>query len=49
MDIEELVIQAERVGKRTQLFDRVSTIRKENPHLPTYEVYDRAFNDVVKL
>jgi len=46
--IEELVYSAYEHGRRTQLLDKVSEIRKQSPRMVLEDVYDRAYSEVMK-
>mgnify|MGYP003146248134 FL=1 len=46
--IEELIYKAHEHGQRTQLLDKVSEIRKQNPRMILEDVYDKAYFEVMK-
>jgi hypothetical protein len=46
--IEELVYSALQHGKRNALFDEVSKIKQENPNMLLQDVYDKAYQQVMK-
>lgn len=46
--IEELVYSALEHGKRNDLFDEVSKIKQENPNMLLQDVYDKAYQQVMK-
>ena len=46
--IEELVYSAHEYGKRTQLFDEVSKIKLESPTMHLEDIYDKAYQKVMK-
>ena len=46
--IEELVYSAHEHGKRTELFDEVSKIKKLTPNMPLNDVYEQAYQQVMK-
>lgn len=45
--IEELVYSAHEYGKRIQLFDEVTQIKKQHPNMKLEEVYDKAYQNVM--
>ena len=47
--IEELVYSAHEHGQRTQLFEQVSKIRNESPHMPLEEIYERAYIKIMNI
>lgn len=47
--IEELVYSAHEYGKRTQLFDEVTNIKNQYPNMKLEEVYDKAYQNVMKI
>ncbi len=47
-NIEDLLYSAYQYGKRDEMYQKVSEIRSENKHIPLEEVYDRAYNIVIK-
>ena len=46
--IEELVYSAHEHGKRTELFNEVSKIKKLTPNTPLNDVYEQAYQQVMK-
>lgn len=46
--IEELVYSAYEHGKREELFEKIKIIRSQNPNLPLEELYDLAYQEVMK-
>ena len=46
--IEELVYSAHEYGQRTQLLEKVSEIKKQNPNMVLEEVYEKAYARVMK-
>jgi|TARA_B100001094_G_C18093075_1_gene751506 hypothetical protein len=46
--IEELVYSALEHGKRNDLFDEVSKIKQENPNMLLQDIYDKAYQRVMK-
>ena len=46
--IEELVYSAYQQGKRDKLYKEVKNIRNNNPNMPLDEVYDKAYEIVLK-
>tara|TARA_R110002153_G_scaffold21192_2_gene71036 strand:- start:1085 stop:1237 length:153 start_codon:yes stop_codon:yes gene_type:complete len=46
--IEELVYSAYEYGKRTQLFDEVSKIKLESPTMHLEDIYEQAYQQVMK-
>lgn len=45
--IEELVYSAHEHGKRTDLFNAVTKIRKHSPNMKLNDVYDEAYKQVM--
>ncbi len=46
--IEELVYSAHEYGKRDKLFDEVSKIKLESPTMQLEEIYDKAYQNIMK-
>ena len=46
--IEELVYSAHEHGKRIDLFNVVSELKKQHPNMHLDEVYDEAYKQVMK-
>jgi len=46
--IEELVYSAHEYGKRTELFDEVTKIKLSSPTMHLEDVYDQAYQNVMK-
>ena len=46
--IEELVYRTHEYGKREILFDEISKIRLKNPNIKLEEVYDLAYQNIMK-
>lgn len=49
MSIEEILISAEEHGKRFDVFKEVQKIKESNPGLPIEELYDKAYQTVMKV
>ena len=47
--IEELIYSAHEHGQRTQLLNKVSEVREQNPKMILEEVYDKAYRTVMKI
>jgi len=47
--IEELVYSAYEQGRHTQLLEKVSEIRKQNPRMVLEDIYDKAYSEVIKI
>lgn len=45
--IEELVYSALEHGKRTDLLNEVTKLKRENPHMPLNDVYNKAYQYVM--
>lgn len=46
--IEDLVYSAHEHGKREALFSEISKIKKENPNIKLEELYDLAYQNIMK-
>ena len=46
--IEELVYSAHEHGRRTQLLEKVSEIRKQYPRMILEDIYDKAYSEIMK-
>lgn len=46
--IEELVYSAHKHGQRFQLFEKVSEIRNQYPRRPLEDIYDEAYQQIMK-
>tara|TARA_R110002020_G_scaffold391367_1_gene601760 strand:- start:265 stop:417 length:153 start_codon:yes stop_codon:yes gene_type:complete len=46
--IEELIYSAHEHGKRNNLFDAVTEIKKQHPNMLLDDVYDQAYQQVMK-
>jgi len=47
--IEELIYSALEHGKRNDLFDVVAEIKKQHPNMLLDDVYDQAYQQVMKI
>lgn len=46
--IEELIYSALEHGKRSELFSVVGDIKDQNPHTPLEDIYEKAYQQVMK-
>jgi len=46
--LEEILYSAEEHGKRTDLLQRVGEIRDANPRMKLDDIYDMAYNEVMR-
>lgn len=46
--IERLVLSAWEHGKRNELFEVVSNIKEQSPHSPLEDIYEFAYQQVMK-
>jgi hypothetical protein len=46
--IEDLVYSANEHGQRTQLFEQVKIIKEQSPYMPLEQVYEKAYEYVMK-
>ena len=49
MSIEEVLLSAEEHGKRFDVFKEANRIKGSNPGLPLEEVYEKAYQIVMKV
>lgn len=49
MSIEEILMSAEAHGKRTEILKMVGTLRKGNQNTPLKELYEKAYETVMKV
>jgi len=47
-NIEDLLYSAYQHGKRDVMYKKVSEIRSENKYMPLEEVYERAYQQIMK-
>lgn len=48
MSIEEMLYSAEEHGKRSDMFEEVARLKQSLSHLPLKEIYDEAYQIVMK-
>jgi len=49
MSIEEILLSAEAHGKRTEVLKMVGTLRQGNESLPLKDLYEKAYETVMKV
>jgi len=47
-NLEEFLYDAERIGKRHEMFDEISRIKLAYPSLKREEIYKKAYQNIVK-
>ncbi len=48
-ELENILYSALEHGKRDELLREVGRIRKVNPHMPLYDIYQLAYETVLKV
>mgnify|MGYP003644440293 CR=1 FL=1 len=47
-NLEEILFDAERIGKRTEMFEEINKIKLAYPSLKREEIYEKAYQNITK-